>query len=224
MRGRWCIGMPQKLPELALTSAPLPQVSEVKRAKSKILTDIAFNSKQLGRKIQVRPDISGFPFRVSAVTGGNWIHFRASMNLVDDPAEARQIWQEIKHRRYTAYEELRESRRTQRDWRKNDTLRRFRRGDTGLWDLTVIADVILDDGTYLDEVVCYNGRALGIDAGGWTGFLPFTECAETKGRRIVNFLEWKWRHRVPLIGRILRHRWARKNGVVPQRPGWVPIL
>lgn len=146
------------------------------------------------------------------------------MSLVDDPAEAQRIWQEIKRRRYTAYEELRTSKRTRRDRIKNETLRRFRRGYTDLWDLTGIADVILDDGTYLDEVVCYDGRALGIDIGGHTGFLPFTECGETKGRRIVSFLEWKWRHKVPVIGRILRHRWARRHGAVPERPGWVPII
>ncbi|MBI4472823.1 MAG: hypothetical protein HY646_09160 [Acidobacteria bacterium] len=69
-----------------------------------------------------------------------------------------------------------------------------------------------------------NGRALGIDIGGHTGFLPFTECEETKGHRIVSFLEWKWRHKVPVIGRILRHRWALRHGAVPQRPGWVSII
>ncbi len=55
---------------------------------------------------------------------------------------------------------------------KNRKLRGFRQGHTDLWDLTRIADVILDDGSYLDEVVCYNGRALGMNVGGWTGAVP----------------------------------------------------
>jgi hypothetical protein len=87
-----------------------------------------------------------------------------------------------------------------------------------------LADIILDDGTYLDEVLCIGENALGIVIGGHTGFLPFTDCDQVKGRQIRSFLKWSWRHTLPLVGRRLRQNWAQSMGVIPERPSWAPHI
>lgn len=146
------------------------------------------------------------------------------MKLVDDPQEAQRIWQEIKRRRYDAYLAVLNSPRDSRNWLKNYQIRRFRQGATDLWQTGELADIILDDGSYLDEVLCFGDYALGIMIGGHTGFLPFTDCEQIKGRRVTNFLKWGWSHAVPLVGRRLRYQWAQKMGVTPARPSWVPKI
>jgi hypothetical protein len=125
------------------------------------------------------------------------------MNIVFNADQAREIWKRVEP----------SSARGNRG---------IRRGAIGLWNSAELADIILDDGAYLDEVVCFGDNAMGVATGGHTGFMPFTDCREIKGRRVRAFLKWTSLHKVPLIGLRLRRHWARKMGVVPERPGWVP--
>ena len=144
------------------------------------------------------------------------------MNILEDPEEARRVWQDAKRKYYTGYLEIQKSNRAAHTRANDAAIRRYRRGEGGPWELDELADLILDDGTYLDEVMCIGDYAVAIYVGGYTGAVSFTDCKEIRGRQVRSFLKWKWRHRIPIIGRKLRQRWARKMGVIPERPSWVP--
>ncbi len=146
------------------------------------------------------------------------------MHLVFDPREAQRIDQDVKRRREGLYREVHRSKRGPLSWLKNRRIRAYRRGATDLWDLYELADIVLDDGIYLDEVLSVGDSALGIVIGGHTGFLAFSDCTEIRGRSIQHSLKWHWWHRTPVVGGALRHRWARRLGVVPARPAWVPRM
>ena len=92
------------------------------------------------------------------------------------------------------------------------------------WDVPDLADIVLDDGTYVRDVIVFEGRAIGVILGGHTGVMLFGEIRALKGRYIRNFVNIKGAYTWPLIGGILRRNWAKDNADRLERPGWLPEL
>jgi hypothetical protein len=87
-----------------------------------------------------------------------------------------------------------------------------------------ICDLVLDDGTYVPDTAVVDSHAVGTIVGGQTGFLPFAEVPALASRHIEKVLLLSGIHRVPLLGRWLRHSWATCAGACLAKPYWMPRL
>jgi hypothetical protein len=87
-----------------------------------------------------------------------------------------------------------------------------------------VFDVVLDDGSLLPNVAVVEGRAVGVIAGGHSGFIAFADVPELASRQVVHKLRVAGAYSVPVLGAWLRRRWAVRLGASPSRPSWIPSL
>jgi hypothetical protein len=85
-------------------------------------------------------------------------------------------------------------------------------------------DLVLDDGTYLADVLTFDGRAVGIAIGGQTGYISFSDVPQVCGHSVSHYLRLRRYHFWPFIGRRLRLRWAGRVGAEPRHPDWRPRI
>ena len=85
-------------------------------------------------------------------------------------------------------------------------------------------DLVLDDGTYLADVLVFGDRAVGLAIGGHTGYLSFSDVPQVLGHSVSHWLRLRRYHSCPFIGFRLRHRWAQNIGIEPSHPNWRPKI
>ena len=87
-----------------------------------------------------------------------------------------------------------------------------------------VFDVVLDDGSLLPWVAVIEDRAIGIIVGGQTGFFAFADVPEVVSRSVRHSLRLSRMHKLPVIGRWLRHRWAERVGASSAHASWIPKM
>jgi hypothetical protein len=87
-----------------------------------------------------------------------------------------------------------------------------------------VFDLILDDNSFIPDVVALGQRALGVVVGGHTGFLAFADVPTVADRRVRQALRVSGVFASPVIGWWLRQRRAARAGAMAGRPSWIPSL
>lgn len=92
------------------------------------------------------------------------------------------------------------------------------------WERARRVDLILDDGSLLQDVCAIGEQAFGMVPGGQTGTVEFADVDALKDRSIRTAFEIQGLFAAPLIGRWLRSRRAAGAGADFGRPDWLPPL
>ena len=87
-----------------------------------------------------------------------------------------------------------------------------------------VFDLILDDNSFVPDVVALGQRALGVVVGGHTGLLAFADVPTVADRSVRQALQVSGFYASPVIGWWLRQRRAARAGAMASGPSWIPSL
>jgi hypothetical protein len=93
-----------------------------------------------------------------------------------------------------------------------------------LSELAQLHDLVLDDGTFIQDVAVFGNCATGVILGGQSGYVSFSEVPEISHRNVRAAIPLAGLRAWPLIGTTIRRRWAARAGSQLARPKWLPVL
>ena len=87
-----------------------------------------------------------------------------------------------------------------------------------------VFDLILDDNSFVPDVVALGQRAVGVVVGGHTGFLSFADVPAVANRKVREALPVSGAYATPFVGSWLRRRRAERVGALPGTVSWLPVI
>jgi hypothetical protein len=87
----------------------------------------------------------------------------------------------------------------------------------------VYYDIMLDNNQFLPHVVSADGEnAAFMVVGGHDGIIEFKIMPDLHRRKVVAYHRLRKIHWVPILGKILRRRWAKRHRARIEKPRWFP--
>jgi hypothetical protein len=85
-----------------------------------------------------------------------------------------------------------------------------------------VFDLVLDDNSFVPQVVAVGQRAVEVVVDGHTGFLLFVDIPTVASRKVREALPISGVYAIPFVGSRLRRRRAERSGALPGHVSWLP--